>query len=188
MVDREEQCWLRGRLGETVWAGGKLQDGEEGLRPGGPQIPPGLGSLDSVGGGGGRGLSGPEAGGGAEAKDGGLAPGSWPSRPPMGEGAGLGQGPAPGLGPAGHGAASYSPRCLPLSLPPFSLNPDLALLSALSAPTLSGTEAMPGFRTQAVSPPGLPIPTRSGSKPPCSEERTPPKHMPPSPAEGGRRS
>lgn len=68
-----------------------------------------------MGGGGGRGLSGPEAGGGVEAKEGGLAPGSWPSRPPMGEGAGLGQGPAPGLGPAGHGAGSYSPRCLPVS-------------------------------------------------------------------------
>lgn len=66
-MGREEQYWPRGSLGETVLAGGKLQDGEEGLRPGGPQIPPGLGSLDSVGGGGGgRGLSCPEAGGGGE--------------------------------------------------------------------------------------------------------------------------
>lgn len=64
VVGREEQPWPRGSLGEIVRAGGKLQEGEEGLRPGGPQIPPGLGSLDSVGGGGGgRGLSGPEAGG-----------------------------------------------------------------------------------------------------------------------------
>lgn len=54
----------RGEPGRDGPAGGKLQDGEEGLRPGGPQIPPGLGSLDSVGGGGGgRGLSCPEAGG-----------------------------------------------------------------------------------------------------------------------------
>lgn len=45
---------------------------------------------------------------------------------------------------------------------------------------------MPGFRTQAVSPPGLPIPTRSGSKPPCSGERTPPKHMPPLPHRRGQ--
>lgn len=63
VVGREEQHWPRGSLGETVRAGWKLQDGEEGLRPGGPQIPPGLGSLDSVGGGGGgRGLSLPEWG------------------------------------------------------------------------------------------------------------------------------
>lgn len=47
--------------GETVRAGWKLQEGEERLRPRGPQIPPGPGSLDSVGGGGGgRGLSSPE--------------------------------------------------------------------------------------------------------------------------------
>lgn len=127
--------WLRGSLGETVWAGGKLQEREEGLRPEGPQIPPGLGSLDSVGGeGGGRGRRSPEPGGGGEAKEGGLAPGSWPSRPPMGEGAGPGQGPAPGLGLAGHGAGSHSPWRLSLSLSlwslSFSLNPDPALLSA----------------------------------------------------------
>lgn len=46
-------------------AGWKLQEGEERLRPRGPQIPPGLGSRDNVGGGGGgRGLSSPEGVGG----------------------------------------------------------------------------------------------------------------------------
>lgn len=61
MVGKEEQHWPTESLGETVRAGWKLQEGEEGLRPRGPQIPPGLGSLDSVGGGGGgRGLSSPE--------------------------------------------------------------------------------------------------------------------------------
>lgn len=38
VVGREEQPWPRGSLGEIVRAGGKLQEGEEGLRPGGPQI------------------------------------------------------------------------------------------------------------------------------------------------------
>lgn len=61
-LGRKALAWQRRGLGETVRAAGKLQDGEEGLKPGGPQIPPGLGSLDSVGGGGGgRGLRRPEA-------------------------------------------------------------------------------------------------------------------------------
>lgn len=132
--------WPSGSLGETVWAGGKLQEREEGLRPEGPQIPPGRGSLDSVGGeGGGRGR------GWGEAEEGGLAPGSWPGRPPTGEGAGPGQGPAPGLGPAGHGAGSHSPWRLSLWLSlwslSFSLTPDPALLSAPPPRHLKGCRA-----------------------------------------------
>lgn len=77
MVGKEEQHWPKGSLGETVRAGWKLQEGEEGLRPRGPQIPPGLDSLDSVGGGGGgRGLSSPEGVcGGVKGRGG--RPGPW---------------------------------------------------------------------------------------------------------------
>lgn len=170
--------WPSGSLGETVWAGGKLQEREEGLRPEGPQIPPGRGSLDSVGGeGGGRGR------GWGEAEEGGLAPGSWPGRPPTGEGAGPGQGPAPGLGPAGHGAGSHSPWRLSLWLSlwslSFSLTPDPALLSAPPPPPegVQGPEAVPGFKPYLLLR-CYPIPTHSRASPPCSGGRTLPKHSP----------
>lgn len=103
--------------GETVRAGWKLQEGEERLKPRGPQIPPGPGSLDSVGGGGGgRGLSSPEGvcvGGGCNS----LRREAWPlaagpADPPLGRGWAWVRGQLLGLGLAGHWAGSHSLWCL----------------------------------------------------------------------------
>lgn len=145
LVGREERRRPRGSLGEAVWvwAGGKLQEGEEGLRPGGPQIPPGLGSLDSVGGGGGgRGLSRPEAGGGGRPR---REAGPWQLAQ---------QAPHRGGGGPRSGASSWAGAGWPwgrLPLPVASLPVSESLISGsfsflseprpgppLSAPTLSG--------------------------------------------------
>lgn len=118
-----------------------------------------------------------------------------PADPPPGRGVGLGQGPAPGSWagwPLGRLPSPTPVMSLPISeflvSGSFSLNPHLALLSALGALTPKGIGAIPGFRIQALSPPGC-ISTHSRVKPQYSEERTSPKYRPPSPPrEGGRRS
>lgn len=192
MVGREEQDRRKGSLGETVLAGGKFQEREEGLRPGGPQIPPGLGSLDSVGGGGGgRGLSCPEAGGGSETVEGGLAPGSWLQAPHQG-GGGPGQGPASGLGrlamgqaPTPCGVAPSRLSLLSLAFSPFALNSDLAFLSVLSIPTPRsiGLKSHVWVRDSCL----ISNPHTPGANPNAQGKGSHSNIAPPSPIKGGRR-
>lgn len=121
-------------------AGGKLQEGEEGLRPGGPQIPPG--SLDSVGGGGGgRGLSVQRLGDGGAGQGGRPGPWQLAQQAPYRGGGGLGQGPVLGLGqPAMGQTGSHSLWCL-------------SLLSLLSL-ALSPFQTWPIFQLSLPSPQG----------------------------------
>lgn len=132
--------------------GGKLQEGKEGLRPGGPQIPPGLGSLDSVGGGGGgRGLSGQRQGrwGGRLGRE------AWPlaagpAGPPQGRGR-TGSGASSWAGAGGaKGASPSGGWAWASSLLFFPQSPDLILLCLrCSHPTQQIARA--GFRIQASS-------------------------------------
>lgn len=123
-----------------------------------------------------------------EAEEGGLAPGSWPAGPPPGRGW-TGSGASSQAEAAGHGVGSHSRwRVSLLSETLVSgsfsfLNPDLALLSALSAPASRGQDSEAclgsGFKPYLFL--GYRNPTHSRGKLQRSEKRTPPKHRPPSP-------
>lgn len=116
-----------------------------------------------------------------------------PADPPLGRGWAWVRGQLLGLGLAGHWAGSHSLWCLYLlSLflvsGSFSLNPQLVLLSAIDAPTPRGI-GVPGFRIQALSPPGLPhIHPLQGQAPVFRGKDPTQMYAPSLPIEGGRRS
>lgn len=90
-MGREDQHGLRGSLGDSQgWPGGKLQawgGGAEAWRPPDPTRPRQPGQRGRWG----RGQRPKWSRGwgmGGQAEEGGLAPGSWPGRPPIGEGVG----------------------------------------------------------------------------------------------------
>lgn len=143
---------------------------------------------------------------GGQAEEEGLAPGSWPGRPPIGEGVGWVRGQLLGWGgwggwPWGQAGSSYTRWCLSLlslglsslALSLYSLNLDLALLSALGSPCPKniGPRNHPWVQDSSlISSWATTTPPTPGASPSAQGKGPPPKHRPPppTPIEGGRRS